>query len=575
MKNLAVLGAGDRLSTALIHGIRSSISADCRQLGGDGKALDEPLAVHRPEVVVCLPGVRGGEGGVPDLRRAEADFRSVLEAEPRQVIVVSSAAAYEPSHHHPGRVTEGRPPRKVANPVSVRWLETEQLAEELFSDSGATLTILRPATVAHSGGADFLSRLLSARVALTLPGHDPTLQLLAVEDLARAIAHVIQARCEGIFHVAPAGEISLRRALRLAGVRRVPVPRWMQRLGRWLLRGWALSPAHLDFIRYPWTVSGDKLETELGFVPERSSAEVAARLSSQAVDAEEVARAEGDGFGMDKGYIGAYGKTLFRFLHDAYWRIEHRGLEHVPDEGRGVLVGVHRGFMPWDGVMLLHLVARELERYPRFLIHPALAKPPFLCNYMTKLGGILACQENAGWVLEREGLLGIFPEGIQGAFTPYRRAYEIGKLGRDEYVKIALRHQAPLIPVVTVGSAEIYPILGRVDWRWFKRYTEWPYLPLTPTFPILPVPLPSKWHTRFLEPIHVERDYPPEAADDPPTVRAISQRVRHVMEEAIAEMLRRRSSIFFGSVFEPLAPAGDTSSDPSREPAGDEKQGVA
>jgi len=69
------------------------------------------------------------------------------------------------------------------------------------------------------------------------------------------------------------------------------------------------------------------------------------------------------------------------------------------------------------------------------------------------------------------------------------------------------------------------------------------------------VPLPAKWHTQFLEPIHIEQRYPPEAAGDPSTVRAISLEVRSIMEEAIGEMLRRRKSIFYGSLF--TAQAGE------------------
>jgi 1-acyl-sn-glycerol-3-phosphate acyltransferase len=250
---------------------------------------------------------------------------------------------------------------------------------------------------------------------------------------------------------------------------------------------------------------------------------------------------------MDKGYIAAYGRTLFRFLHRCWWRIETRGLEHVPRQGRAVLVGVHRGFQPWDGVMTLHTIATEVGRYPRFLIHPGLIKFPFLANYMTRLGGIVACQENAAWVLGNDELLGFFPEGIRGAFSMYRDAYRLKKFGRDEFVKMALRNRAPLVPFVTVGNAEIFPILGKIEWRWFKKYTEWPFLPIAPPFV---VPLPSKWHMRFLEPMPIHLLHPPEAADDPAVVRKISLEVRGRMEEALAEMLSKRRSIFFGSIFE-------------------------
>jgi hypothetical protein len=147
----------------------------------------------------------------------------------------------------------------------------------------------------------------------------------------------------------------------------------------------------------------------------------------------------------------------------------------------------------------------------------------------------------------------------------YRDAYKLSKFGRDEYVKIALRHRAPIVPFVTVGSAEIFPIFKAVDWAWWKRHTEWPTFPITPTFPFLPpVPLPAKWHTQFLDPIHIEERYPPEAADEPETVRAISLEVRSRMAEAIREMLNRRKSIFFGSIFKERSVI-------QRQPAYDEK----
>jgi 1-acyl-sn-glycerol-3-phosphate acyltransferase len=253
---------------------------------------------------------------------------------------------------------------------------------------------------------------------------------------------------------------------------------------------------------------------------------------------------------MDPEYIARRGRDLFRFLHDLYWRVEVRGLEHVPRAGRVVLAGVHRGFMPFDGVMALHLLAKETGRYPRFLLHPTLLKFPFLFDFMTRLGGVPACRENADRILEREGMVGIYPEGIRGAFTPYRRAYRLGRFGRDEYVRMALRNRAPIVPFVTVGSAEIFPILGRLDWGWWKRLTEWPYFPIAPPFPLLPVPLPSKWHTRFLEPLDVAERYGPEDADDPEVVRLLSLEVRQRMADAIAAMLARRRSVFYGSVFD-------------------------
>jgi 1-acyl-sn-glycerol-3-phosphate acyltransferase len=339
----------------------------------------------------------------------------------------------------------------------------------------------------------------------------------------------------------------------MAGATRLPIlpP------GRWLLRrvlaplGLAFPGEQLEYIRYSWTVSNAKIKRELGFAPEHSSAEaLCGVLHSQASPPWDSPTAcpHFDDFGMDVHYITAKRRRIFTFFHDYYWRIEVTGGEHIPRQGRAVVVGAHRGFMPFDGVMAFEFVAREVGRYMRFLIHPCLIKTPFPFDF-NKLGCLKVSRENADYVLQHDELLGFYPEGIQGAFRYYRGVYRLGKFGRDEYVKFALRNGAPIVPFVTVGSAEIFPVLAQIHWRWWKEKSLWPCFPIAPPFPLLPLPVPTKWHTRFLAPLHVEQHYPPEAANDAAVVRAISQEVRRQMQEALDEMLQRRRSIFFGTIF--------------------------
>jgi 1-acyl-sn-glycerol-3-phosphate acyltransferase len=349
---------------------------------------------------------------------------------------------------------------------------------------------------------------------------------------------ILERKACGTFNVAPENVVPLHQAIRIVGSARLPFPHTLQRITN--------GKEILEYLRYSWTICGRKIERELTFRPQHSSLEALQQLHGNG--AETGAIAEFDIFGMDKDYIRFYGKTLFRFLSDYYWRIEDRGMENIPAEGRALLVGMHRGFMPFDGVMALHTIVRRTGRYPRFLTHPGLLKFPFLANFMTKLGGVLACQESADRVLESNELLGIFPEGIHGAFTLYRDAYKLQGFGRDAFVKLALRHQAPIVPFVTVGSAEIFPIFGKIKSRRWTRYADWPFIPITPTFPLAPVPLPSKWHTQFLPPISTAQ-YGPEAALDRAVVRAISREVRMRMQQAVDDMLVRRKSVFFGSIF--------------------------
>jgi len=505
--------------------------------------------VSSGSIVVYLPSLRREAPMLPDFSEAEATCRLLSEKSLGLCILVSSAAIYGASFRNPGLMQECCPLPKAKQRSPFQWLQLERLAQKYW-DRSYNLVILRCATVLSRGCANLLARQFATGIATAAVGHDPSVQLLSPTDLGHAIACVLQSGARGIFNVAPDEPIPLKEALRQAGVRRIPLPRTLLRSASAIRRtGFG---DQLDFKRYSWTVSSENL-TKIGFRPRKSSLEAVLEFRNGAGTADHAPDSHFDKFGMDKNYIRFYGRTLFRFLCDYYWRIEHKGLENVPREGRAVLVGMHRGFMPFDGVMALHLLVQKTGRYPRFLVHPGLLKFPFLSNFMTKLGGVVASQKNADRILEEDELLGIFPEGIQGAFTIYRQAYQLQEFGRDAFVKIALRNRAPIVPFVTVGSAEIFPIFGKIESRLWSRYTEWPSLPITATFPLLPVPLPSKWHTEFLPPIHIENEYPPEAERDPSVVKAISLEVRSRMQKAVNEMLVRRRSIFFGSIFEPEA----------------------
>jgi len=471
----------------------------------------------------------------PDaMTRALADCAAACSGA-AHVVLISSTAVYGASPYTPGFVDETwEAPPTYPNRVSAWWTTFEHEAVRLFP--GAAITILRPAPLLD--GENYISRLFTGRAAFTVAGHDPTIQLLSLDDLSAAVARVLEAPAPGTFNVAPTDAIPVRAAVRMASRWRVPVPHPCLRT--------ATGDA-AEFLRFPSTVSGARMAAAFGFRPSRSSA---AALAAFVGADENGVQDDFDPFGQDRRYIDAYSRTLFTFLSRYYWRIETEGIESLPAQGRAVLSGPHRGFMPFDGVMLLHHAIRARGRYVRFLIHPSLMKFPFLFDFMIKLGGIPACRENADWVLQHDEIVGIFPEGIHGAFTPYRSAYKLGKFGRDEFVRTALRNRAPIVPFATVGSAEIFPILAKIRWAWWERLTDWPYFPITPTFPLVPVPLPSKWHVRFLPALPLEPAYTPADADNPGAVRAISSEVRSRIQTALDEMLARRRWIFFGSIFD-------------------------
>src|SRR6185503_8483743 len=126
----------------------------------------------------------------------------------------------------------------------------------------------------------------------------------------------------------------------------------------------------------------------LGWRPRWSTLQVARRDRGE--EPATSAAAPTDPFGFDPRYRARLGRTLFRFLQKRYWRVDTQGIEHVPQQGRAILVGVHRGFQPWDGVMFQQAVHAATGRYARFLQHPGLVKLPVVAPYMTRIGGIPA-----------------------------------------------------------------------------------------------------------------------------------------------------------------------------------------
>jgi 1-acyl-sn-glycerol-3-phosphate acyltransferase len=162
-----------------------------------------------------------------------------------------------------------------------------------------------------------------------------------------------------------------------------------------------------------------------------------------------------------------------------------------------------------------------------------------------KTGSTLACDPDAERLLAAGELVGVFPEGFKGIGKPFTERYKLQRFGRGGFVTTALKAGVPIIAVSVVGSEEIHPVIGNA--KLLARVFNVPYFPLTPTFPWFGplglIPLPSKWHIEFSEPIETA-SYGPEAADDPMLVFELTDRVRETIQGTLYKLLARRSSIW-------------------------------
>jgi 1-acyl-sn-glycerol-3-phosphate acyltransferase len=254
-----------------------------------------------------------------------------------------------------------------------------------------------------------------------------------------------------------------------------------------------------------------------------------------------------DEWGFDEQFAEAV-YPLFEFLYDTWWRVEAEGVRHVPSHGRALLVSNHAGSLfPFDASMILGAIMKEhpLPRWPRFMVLDWAFSLPFLSAFMRKVGGVPASPFNATRILEGDGLMMVFPEGVKGTGKPFAERYRLQRFGRGGFVEVALRTGSPIVPVAVVGSEEIYPKIA--DSSMIARAIGAPYAPITPTFPWLGllglIPLPSKWRIEFGEPIRTDT-FAEDAAEDRALVFELSERVRDEIQRMVYENLVRRGSAF-------------------------------
>jgi len=256
-----------------------------------------------------------------------------------------------------------------------------------------------------------------------------------------------------------------------------------------------------------------------------------------------------DDFGFDPDLTEHVLLPPLRPLYERWFRVETRGLDNVPDEGAALLVANHSGTLPIDALMtsLSLLDHHPARRHLRLLAADLVFRLPVVAPLARKSGNTLACNSDAERLLSGGELVGVFPEGFKGIGKPFSERYKLQRFGRGGFVSAALRTGAPIIPVSIVGAEETYPILANA--APLARLLGLPYLPITPTFPLLGplglLPLPSKWIIEFGEPIETASLGGAAAAEDPMLVFNLTDQVRETIQSTLYTLLMQRRSVFF------------------------------
>jgi 1-acyl-sn-glycerol-3-phosphate acyltransferase len=205
-----------------------------------------------------------------------------------------------------------------------------------------------------------------------------------------------------------------------------------------------------------------------------------------------------------------------RLASQLYFRADVRGLAHIPAEGPVLLVGNHSG-----GTLIADTFVFGQYFYDRFgaqrrfhqLAHDLVFKLPGLRALLERYGTVPASPANMAGALRRDAALLVYPGGDHETYRPSWESDQIDFAGRTGFIELALKHEIPIVPVVSVGGQETALFLGQgrrlaralqLDRR--LRLKVMPAAigpPFGLTFLDLPArfPLPAKISIRVLKPI--------------------------------------------------------------------------
>ncbi|MFZ5870693.1 MAG: lysophospholipid acyltransferase family protein [Actinomycetota bacterium] len=255
-----------------------------------------------------------------------------------------------------------------------------------------------------------------------------------------------------------------------------------------------------------------------------------------------------DEFGFDAELTDTVLLALLRPLYRHWFRVEVRGIENIPATGGALVVANHSGTVALDSMMTMVAVHDEhpQHRHLRMLGADLVFSVPVLGEYARKSGSTLAANADAERLLSSGHVVGVWPEGFKGVGKPFSERYKLQRFGRGGFVSAALRTRTPIVPCSIVGAEEIYPIIGSMPT--LARLLGVPYVPITPTFPLLGplglVPLPTKWLIEFSEPLPTD-EHGDGAAEDPMLVFDLTDQVRETIQQTLYSLLVQRRSVFF------------------------------
>jgi 1-acyl-sn-glycerol-3-phosphate acyltransferase len=236
-------------------------------------------------------------------------------------------------------------------------------------------------------------------------------------------------------------------------------------------------------------------------------------------------------------------------LSSLYFRGEVRGLGNIPEDGPVLLVGNHSGgnLSPDTTVFTLAFSAYfGVERRFYQLAHNLVLSMPGL-GFLRRFGTVAASPENAEKALRSGAAVLVYPGGDHEVHRPTWESGRVDFGGRKGFVRLALEHDVPIVPVVSIGGQETALFLSRGEslsrLLGLDRLLRLKVLPISLALPwgvnvgdfLGHLPLPAKVTIEALPPVHLRDEFGPE-----PDVDEAYEHVVRLMQETLDALAAER-----------------------------------
>jgi 1-acyl-sn-glycerol-3-phosphate acyltransferase len=232
-----------------------------------------------------------------------------------------------------------------------------------------------------------------------------------------------------------------------------------------------------------------------------------------------------------------------------WYRGEVRGLGNIPDSGPVLLVGNHSGGNLTPDTVVFTLAFNTyfgVERAFYQLAHNLVLSMPGL-GRLRKFGTVAASPDNAAKALRSGAALLVYPGGDYEVHRPSWDRHKVDFDRRTGFIRLALDHEVPIVPVVSIGGQETALFLSRGErlarLLALDRMFRLKVLPISIALPwglnvgdmLGHIPLPSKITIETLPAIDLRAEFGPD-----PDLDEVYDHIVRMMQETLDALAAER-----------------------------------